>query len=481
MKLFGRNRFTVVLSLCLLASFISSTSGQANTKLVKSGYEFVLPPGGQVKFNVRVEKDKWNQFQFRSKSIASWESNFNFVMSGACQTDLGKGNERFRPYWPLEFSVGKPITTLNVFPNKSGTIEIFCNNINNYGSGNNFPQRTLSVKLNIVTQPYSVGSEVKSGELITLKSQQVANFWFDPRTEKQYDFRQWSDGQDKLGHAPFYYKLQLDSKSFIQPSRLYLWDDYWSHPKNTGDNLVGGEFFAGRTLKEQGLNNTDGYKAIGDAPYCYNVLTRGEAWPFYYRGDRELPNGGPSLGTYITDSSNYGGFITCHNRTTKTVKFALSLVNVGTENPKKLKQSDGKFNLKRGEAKLFIFKAPESLSLSVQADNIKPEPPLGKKAVGSCEVRYETGAGYDPETNYERYFDDYLLREDIMAGKKLVLDLRRGKDPYLDKNDFPGFQGQPYLILSCVSSFEYSSTITVSGVTNLYEPVQEASLRRLKG
>ena len=79
MKVFGRNRFIVVLSLSLLASFISSTSGQANTKLVKSGYEFVLPPGGQVKFNVRVEKDKWNQFQFRSKSIASWESNYNFA------------------------------------------------------------------------------------------------------------------------------------------------------------------------------------------------------------------------------------------------------------------------------------------------------------------------------------------------------------------------------------------------------------------
>jgi len=480
MKLFGRNRFTVVLSLCLLASFISSTSGQANTKLVKSGYEFVLPPGGQVKFSVRVEKDKWNQFQFRSKSIASWESNNNFVMPGDCQTDLGEGNERFRPYGRLYFEVGQPIKTLNVFPNKSGTIEIFCSNITGTGSYK-FPQRTLSVKLNIVTQPYGVGSEVKSGELITLKSQQVANFWFDPRTEKQYDFRQWSDGQDKLGHAPFYYKLQLDPKSFIQPSRLYLWGDYWSHPRGEYDDVIGGEFSTNRTLKEQRLNNTDGYKAIGDAPYCYNVLTRGEAWPFYYRGDRDLPNGGPSSGGYITDSSNYGGFITCHNHTTKTVNFALSLVNVGTENPKKLKQSDGKFNLKRGEAKLFIFKAPESLSLSVKADNIKPEPPLGEKAVGSCEVRYETGTGYNAETNYEQYFDDYLLREDIMAGKKLVLDLRRGKDPYLNKNDFPGFQGQPYLILSCVSSFEYSSTITVSGVTNLYEPVQEASLRRLKG
>ena len=477
MKLFGRNRFIVVLSLFLLASFISSTSGQANTKLVKSGYEFVLPPGGQVKFNVRVEKDKWNQFQFRSKSIASWESNYNFAAPGDCRADLGEGNERFRPEGLLEFYVGKPIAILNVFPNKSGTIEISCSNINTYGAGNNYPQRTLSVKLNIVTQPYGVGSEVKSGELITLKSQQVANFWFDPRTEKQYDFRQWSDGQDKLGHAPFYYKLQLDSKSFIQPSRLYLWDDYYSHPKTQYGDLVGGRLSTGRTLKAQGLENADSYRAIGEAPYCYNELTSGEAWPFYYRGDRDFPNSSLTYAGYITDSSNYGGFVTCLNHTTKTVKFALSLVNVGTENPKKLKQSDGKFNLKRGEAKLFIFKAPESLSLSVKADNIKPEPPLGEKAVGSCEVRYETGAGYNPKTNYERYFSDYLLREDIIAGKKLVLDLREGNV----SSSFPGFQGNPYLILSCVSSFEFSSTITVSGVTNLYEPVQEASLRRLKG
>ena len=471
MKVFGRNRFIVVLSLSLLASFISSTSGQANTKLVKSGYEFVLPPGGQVKFNVRVEKDKWNQFQFRSKSIASWESNYNFVVPGDCKTDLGEGNERFRPMGILEFKVGKPITTLNVFPNKSGTIEIFCSYINGTRSYN-FPQRTLSVKLNIVTQPYGVGSEVKSGELITLKSQQVANFWFDPRTEKQYDFRQWSWDQDKLGHAPFYYKLQLDSKSFIQPSRLYLWDDYYSHPKvsaygyGNDDQLVGGQFSTYDTLKEQRLNNTDGYKAIGDAPYCYNELTSGEAWPFYYRGDRNPPNS-DKYG-YITDSANYGGFVTCLNHTTKTVKFALSLVNVGTENPKKLKQSDGKFNLKRGEAKLFIFKAPESLSLSVKADNIKPEPPLGEKAVGSCEVIYEDK---DYGTN------ETLLREDIIAGKKLVLDLREANGD----SSFPGFQGNPYFILSCVSSFEFSSTITVSGVTNLYEPLQEASLRRLKG
>ena len=471
MKVFGRNRFIVVLSLSLLASFISSTSGQANTKLVKSGYEFVLPPGGQVKFNVRVEKDKWNQFQFRSKSIASWESNYNFVVPGDCKTDLGEGNERFRPMGILEFKVGKPITTLNVFPNKSGTIEIFCSYINGTRSYN-FPQRTLSVKLNIVTQPYGVGSEVKSGELITLKSQQVANFWFDHRTEKQYDFRQWSWDQDKLGHAPFYYKLQLDSKSFIQPSRLYLWDDYYSHPKVSGygygndDQLVGGQFSTYDTLKEQRLNNTDGYKAIGDAPYCYNELTSGEAWPFYYRGDRNPPNS-DKYG-YITDSANYGGFITCLNHTTKTLKFALSLVNVGTENPKKLKQSDGKFNLKRGEAKLFIFKAPESLSLSVKADNIKPEPPLGEKAVGSCEVIYE-------EKDYGT--NETLLREAIIAGKKLVLDLSKANGD----SSFPGFQGNPYFILSCVSSFEFSSTITVSGVTNLYEPLQEASLRRLKG
>jgi hypothetical protein len=436
MKLFGTKRVIAVVSLSLFTSFISSSLGQAYIKPVKSGYEFVLAPNGQVSFYVRVEKDKWNQFQFRSDSIAGWENNFNFVRPGKCYADLGYENDFFRANGLFVFEVGKPITTLNLFPNKSGTMEISCKNENS-GSGYTFPQRALRVKLKILTQTYEINSGVKSDGLVTLKPGEVANFRFDNLTQGQYDFAQL--GNPTLGVQPFFYFLQLNSNSFPKPSWLdWWWAEGFEHIYSNTDDRP----------------RLDKYKAIGEAPYCYNELTMGVARPFRYEGDTDFD--------IQKISSNFGGLITCHNRTSRTVKFKLHVKNVGTENPTKLKQSEVTFNLKRGESRLFLLQRPQNPSIKLRLDNVKPKPPLGNYTrLGFCEV-WGLSQG--------------LIRSQALNLYQEEVELRLYKDRASEYESI----ADKYLILSCGPDYNFSSTITVSGVTKLYEPVQELSLRRLK-